>query len=93
MDANCSTTEWTVLDRCEWTTLTDLVTALADALGELRGVADDAVLYDYVDADAVDAVFGAAETRGAHELRFDCEGHEVRVEREGVIAARSYTER
>lgn len=86
-------TGWSILARHDWNGSEELITPLEIALEKLGALAGDAVVHDYVDVDAVSAVFGPAPTEsGAHQLRFDCEGHEVRIDRHGVISARPHGE-
>jgi hypothetical protein len=81
---------WTVLTHFEWSSQTELVVALASALDNLDSVDDTAVVYDYIDPEAVTAAFGEpGHDRGIHEIRFDCEGHEIQITDNGIIAARS----
>lgn len=89
MASNYPVDAWSVLTRCNWDNQTELVVALDGVFGDLDGVAEEAVVYDYIDPDAVTAVFDStSESRGANELQFDCEGHVIRIESDGTIAAR-----
>lgn len=81
------TAQWTVLRQREWQSHDDLVTLLSGALTDLE-TAGDPVIYDYIDAEAVVAVFGRGDDRGARGLRFECENYEVRLEHDGTVAAR-----
>ncbi|WP_188786977.1 HalOD1 output domain-containing protein [Halobellus salinus] len=78
---------WAVLDDDGWETGDGLLTRLTDALAGL-GPEDGTVLYDHV---AVDAVLNALEpdspARGVSEVRFDYDRYEVKITRDGVIAA------
>jgi len=79
---------WRVLGHHDWEGVAGLEVTLAGALESLDG-AEDPVLYDYIDVEAVaDAFAPAADGRGVSEVRFDYEGHTVRISRDGTIAAR-----
>lgn len=78
---------WTVLDRSGWQTGDELLVRLADALGGF-GPEEGAVLYDYVPVDAViDALDPESSSGGVSEVWFDYGRYEIRVTRDGVIAA------
>lgn len=63
--------------------------AIDDALKRLEGVGRDTVLFDHVDPEGVVAVFEAPSTsRGATELTFECDRHEIRISGDGTVAAR-----
>lgn len=80
---------WSVLAWHDWDGNDELVTTLSDVLYSLDGVAEDAVLYDYVDIELVtDAFAPDKEGWGVQEITFECEHHEVRISRDGTIAAR-----
>ena len=78
---------WAVLDDDGWETGDGLLARLTDALAGV-GPEDGTVLYDHV---AVDAVLDALEPdtpgRGVSEVRFDYDRYEVKITRNGVIAA------
>lgn len=81
---------WTTL--AEWDRPAELILALDSALQRLDGIDRDAVLYDYVDPDAVTAAFDSpASSRGATELRFECERHEIRITSDGTVQAATRT--
>ena len=78
---------WAVLDTEGWETGDDLLIRLTDALAGL-GPEDGTVLYDHVAVDAVlDALEPESESRGVSEVRFDYDQYEVKITRNGVIAA------
>lgn len=78
---------WAVLDDDGWETGDGLLIRLTDALAGL-GPDDGTVLYDHVAVDAVlDALEPDAPARGVSEVRFDYDGYEVKITRNGVIAA------
>ncbi len=79
---------WQVLAHHDWESAAGLEVTLAAALESLDG-AENPILYDYVDIEAVaDAIDPAVDSRGASEIRFEYEGHTVRITRDGTIAAR-----
>lgn len=80
---------WSVLTFHDWDGSGRLDTSLSAALSELDGVDEKSVLYDYVDTEAATEVLGIRSNgRGASEIRFPCEGYEIRVTRDGMISAR-----
>lgn len=80
---------WSSLVNHDWRGSEDLVLSIERAIHCLDGVDEQAVIYDYIDAEAIVAVFGSSPSeRGAHSLRFYCESYEVRIEGDGTIAAR-----
>ncbi|MCU4719604.1 HalOD1 output domain-containing protein [Halapricum hydrolyticum] len=91
MQSNTRTESWTVLTH--WSRQEAIVLALDRAFDELDGVEDDVVIFDYIDPEAIEAVFGGpSPDRGANELRFTCEQHEIRISDDGTIEARSDSE-
>jgi len=80
---------WSVLAWHDWDGPDELVTTLSEALYGLDGIDDRAVLYDYVDVGVVtESLAPGNDERGLKEVTFECETHEVRVCRDGTIAAR-----
>lgn len=72
----------------DWESVAGLEVTLGAALESLDG-AENLILYDYVNIEAVaDAIDPAIDSRGASEVRFEYEGHTVRITRDGTIAAR-----
>lgn len=87
VQSNTRAESWTVLTH--WGRQQDIVLALDRAFDELDGVGDDAVVFDYIDSDALKAVFGGRSSEyGANELRFTCEQYEIRISDDGTIDAR-----
>jgi hypothetical protein len=78
---------WSVIAYHDWDGPEALETTLRNALDSLEGN-PGGVLYDYVDPEAVVDVLTPGASRGATEIRFEFEGHEIRVARDGAIAAR-----
>lgn len=73
----------------EWDRPGELILALDRAFRRLDGVDRETVLYDHVDPEAVTAAFELpAASRGATELRFECDSHEIRITGDGTVAAR-----
>lgn len=88
-EAYQSSTSWSALVNHDWRGPDDLILSIERAIRRLDGVDEQAVIYDYIDVEAVTAVFGPdCGTRGAHSLRFHCESYEVKIESDGTIAAR-----
>jgi len=79
---------WSVITRDTWEDEGELLVRLSDALGSLDETDDDVSLYDHVEIEAVTrALLPDAESRAVSEIRFDYQGYEIRVTRDGVIAA------
>jgi hypothetical protein len=79
---------WSALGYHDWDENTTIESTLMEALGDLPGTAEAGVLYDYVDTEAVVDLLEPNSGRGATEVRFEYEGHEIRVTQDGTIAAR-----
>lgn len=79
---------WSALAYHDWGETTSIESTLLEALDELPGTAEAGVLYDYVDTEAVVDLLEPSSDRGATEVRFEYEGHEIRVTQDGTIAAR-----
>lgn len=87
MPSECRAERWTVL--ATWDSPGELTLALDRTLHRLDGVDRDTVLFDHVDPEGVAAVFEAPSTdRGATELQFECQHHEIRISGDGTIAAK-----
>lgn len=80
--------DWRVLARHDWTDATALEISLHESLAALEPTQDEALLYDYVDVDAVRDVIGPGTDRGVSEVRFDYGRHEVKVAEDGTVATR-----
>jgi hypothetical protein len=79
---------WSVLAWHDWDGTDELVSTLSEALCRLDGV-DDVVLYEYVDAEMVaGSLAPGSDGRRLKQITFECEDHEVRIRRDGTIAAR-----
>jgi hypothetical protein len=88
--ASSSSGSWSVLTREPWETQDELLVALADAVCGIDGIDDDLTLSDSVDIEAViAALLPDQRSRGVSEIRFEIDGYEIRVIRDGVIAAQS----
>ncbi|QCC46270.1 HalOD1 output domain-containing protein [Halobellus limi] len=79
---------WSVLTRENWENEGEFLIRLADALGGLDGTDDDVSLYDHVEIEALTrALLPESESRAVSEVRFEYQGYEIRVTRDGLIAA------
>lgn len=86
------TDEWSELGRHDWDSSEELARSLERALASLDGV-EDFVVYQYIDVEALRSAFGPRrDERGIHEIRFDCERYEIRIDRDGTIMARAAPE-
>ncbi|QSG05383.1 hypothetical protein HSR121_1036 [Halapricum desulfuricans] len=91
VQSNTRGESWTVLTH--WNRQEDIALALDRAFDELDGVEDDIVIFDYIDLEAINAVFGGPSSdRGANELHFTCQQHEIQISDDGTIRARSDSE-
>lgn len=80
---------WSVLAWHDWDGTDELVSTLSEAVYRLDGVDEGAVLYDYVDVELVtESLAPGRDERRLKEITFECENHEVRICRDGTIAAR-----
>ena len=80
---------WDVLTVHDWEGPQSIETSLSTALERLDGGADQSILYDYIDVEAVTDAFDPERSdRGASEIRFEYHGYEVRLSQDGTIAVR-----
>lgn len=83
------TDRWSIHARHDWDSDQTLDVTLRSVLTSIDVLDKDTVVYDYIDIDSVHAVMNPnPAARGAHELRFYCEGHEVQIAADGTIATR-----
>lgn len=79
---------WKVIRSHNWDSHAAIETTLCDAIDALGAASGDLTLYDHVDLEAVVDAISPGEDRGVEEVRFEYEEYEIRVERDGTIAAR-----
>lgn len=78
---------WSVVGYHDWDSQEGIETTLVEALDTLGGE-EDAVLYDYIDVEAMVDAMAPGSRRGASEIRFEYDRYEVRVSRDGAVAVR-----
>ena len=77
-----------ILARNGWDDEDELLVRLTEALSGLDGTDDDVSLYDHVEIEAVTrALLPGSESRAVSEVKFEYQGYEISVSRDGVIAA------
>lgn len=82
------TERWWILGELDWEEPGELALTVDAALRQL-GALGEGVVYDYIDLDAVRTVLRERpDGRGAHQIRFDCNDHEIRIDGDGTVAAR-----
>lgn len=79
---------WSVLAYHDWSEDDAIETTLIEALDGLTESSEVGTLYDYVDTEAVVDLLEPGSDRGATEVRFEYEGHEIRIAQDGTVAAR-----
>jgi hypothetical protein len=79
---------WSVLAYHDWSEDNAIETTLIEALDELTESSEVGILYDYVDTEAVVDLLNPGSDRGATEVRFEYEGHEIRITQDGTVAVR-----
>lgn len=82
------TRSWSTLAHHDWNGPNSIESTLLAALDDFGDESVDGVLYDHVDLDAATDVLAPTTDRGAAEVRFQYGTYEIRIERDGTIAAR-----
>ena len=85
-DGSPGTDSWSVLASGELESGDELLIRLTDAMREI-GPDDGTVLYDHVAIDAMLDALAPADSCGVSEIRFEYGRYEIKVTRDGVIAA------
>lgn len=84
---------WETLASHDWSETQAIEMTLSAALEHLDSGADETLLYDYIDLEAVVNAFDPETTqRGASEVRFRYEDYQIRITHDGTIAARELPE-
>lgn len=82
------TDTWSVIRYHDWDSKKGIETTLIEVLDSLGGSTEETILYDYIDVEALVEVLAPESRRGASEIRFEYEGYEIRVSRDGTVAVR-----
>ena len=82
-------TTWETVATHDWGATEGIESTLVTALDTLAEDEFTGTLYDYIDLEAVLRVLDPGDfEHGASEVRFEYDGHEIRITNEGHIEAR-----